>query len=167
MNNRRAILKRFLIWIGLGILISIPVSEFAFNMQGSTSRPPTTITLTIPPGTSSAVAQGISVLPQNMVFVLGDTLVVNNQDLVIHTLGPLVIPPGSSASMQLNRLGNLSYVCSFQPTKYLGLDVQDALTIWVRLEGVLIAGIPLGILASLYSLIIRPVNKPSGSSPAS
>jgi hypothetical protein len=61
--------------------------------------------------------------------------------------------------MKLDHIGNLSYVCSFQPTKYLGLDVKEALTIGTRLEGIFIAGIPLGILFGLYSMILWPLKK--------
>jgi hypothetical protein len=157
---RKALLIRFLIGIAAGIMIAIPFSELAFFWQGNTtSRPSKTIILDIPPGTSGKVAQGTSVLPQDMTFVLGDKLVVHNRDSVAHTLGPLFIPPGSSASLTLNHIGNLSYVCSFQPTKYQGLDVQEALTLATRVEGILIAGIPLGMLFALYSLILRPLKK--------
>jgi hypothetical protein len=157
---RKAVLTRLLIGIAIGILIAIPFSELAFRLQGNnSSRPSTTVVLDIPPGTSTKVQNGQSVIPQNLTFVVGDVLVVHNHDSVIHTLGPLVIPPGSTASMSLDTLGNLSYVCSFQPTKYLGLYVQGALTLITRLEGIFIAGIPLGILLALYSLVLRPPKK--------
>jgi hypothetical protein len=157
---RKALLIRFLICIAAGILIAIPVSELSFIIQGNTtSRPAKTVVLDIPPGTSAEVAHGARVLPQDILFVLGDTLVVNNRDSVAHTLGPLFIPPGSSARLTLNRIGNQSYVCSFQPTKYEGLTVQEALTLTTRLEGIVIAGIPLGMLFALYSLILRPLKK--------
>ena len=158
MTVRKVFLTRLLYGIAIGILIAIPLSELAFRAQGNTSsRPAKTILLEIPPGTSTKVAQGTNVLPQDMVFVQGDTLKVQNRDSVAHTLGPLFIPPGSSATMTLNHIGNLSYVCTFQPTKYQGLDVQEALTLSTRIEGILIAGIPLGILFALYSLILRPL----------
>jgi hypothetical protein len=155
---RKPLLIRFLICIAAGLLIAIPFSELAFYWQGATtSRPPKTVTLNIPAGTSAKVAQGTSVLPQDMIFVLGDTLVVNNQDSVAHTLGPLFIPAGGTARLVLKQIGNLSYVCSFQPTKYEGLTVTEALTLTTRLEGIIIAGVPLGILFGLYSLILRPL----------
>ena len=160
MSSRKAFLKRLLIGLVIGILIAIPLSELGFYIQGNnTSRPPKTIVLDIPPGTSAKVSNGTSVLPQSLVFVVGDVLLVHNQDSVVHTLGPLVIPPGSSASIALEHLGNLSYVCSFQPTKYQGLNIQEALTVTTRLEGIIIAGIPLGILITLYSLILWPLKK--------
>ena len=120
---RKALLVRFLICIAAGVLIAIPMSELAFLSQGNTtSRPAKTIVLDIPAGTSARVAEGTSVIPQEMLFVLGDRLVVNNLDSVAHTLGPLFIPPGGSASLALKQTGNLSYVCSFQPTKIGGSD---------------------------------------------
>ncbi len=155
---RKALLIRFLLCIVAGLLIAIPLSELAFYWQGSTtSRPPKTVVLDIPAGTSARVAGGASVIPQDMIFVLGDILVVNNHDSVAHTLGPLFIPPGGSASLALKQIGNLSYICSFQPTKYEGLTITDSLTLVTRLEGIIIAGVPLGILFALYSLILRPL----------
>lgn len=157
---RRRLLFRVLLGIGVGLLLAIPFSEVAFRWQGNTSsRPAKTVVITIPPGTSAKVDSGQKVLPQDFIFVVGDVLLVHNQDSVVHTLGPLVIPPGSSASMALNHLGNLSYTCSFEPTKYLGLDIQAPLTLGTRLEGIIIAGVPMGILLALYSLIVRPVKR--------
>lgn len=163
---RKALAIRFLISLAAGLLLAVPLSEIGFRIaRNNTSRPARTIELTIPANTSSEVAQGNSVLPQDMVFVVGDTLLVHNQDSVAHTLGPLFIPPGSSASMTLNHVGYVSLVCSFQPTNYQGLDVTAALTLLTRLEGYIIAGVPLGMLFGLYSLILRPL-KVHTSTPA-
>jgi hypothetical protein len=91
---------------------------------------------------------------------------VKNEDSVTQTLGPLVIPPGASASIQLAQIGNMSYTCSFQPTKYLGIQVVQALTFWMRLEGALLAGIPLGILIGVYSLVVKPFKPKSQPQPS-
>jgi hypothetical protein len=157
---RKALIIRILLGISVGLIMAVPFTELAFRWQGSTSsRSPRTVVLNIPAGTSTKVDTGQKVLPQDFVFVVGDVLLVRNEDSVVHTLGPLVIPPGSSASMALDHIGNLSYVCSFQPTKYLGLSIQEPLTWGLRLEGIAIAGIPLGILFALYSLIVRPIKR--------
>jgi len=147
-----------LLCILLGILLAGVGSELAFRLQGENiSRSPQTIELFIPAGTAEKVAQGESILPASQTFVVGDTLLVHNQDSTIHNLGPLVIPAGSSASMKLDQAGNLDYTCSFQPTKYYGIDVQSALTFSTRIEASLIAGIPLGILLGVYSLVLIPL----------
>jgi hypothetical protein len=158
----KSLLLRGLLALGVGLLLGTIFDEIAFRFEGyTTSRPPKTVVLTIPPGTSLQVASGSSVIPASMVIVVGDTLLVHNQDSITHTLGPLVIPPSSSAKMTLNQIGNLAFTCSFEPTKYFGLEVQEALTPGVRLEGVIIAGVPLGAVIGLYSLIVWPLKKNS------
>jgi hypothetical protein len=112
------------------------------------------------------VAQGESTLPAGQVFMVGDTLVVKNEDSVTQTLGPLVIPPGSSASMELDQVGGVSYTCSFQPAKYYGITVQQGLSIGMRIEAALLAGLPLGMLLGVYSLLIKPL-KPKNTTPPS
>jgi uncharacterized membrane protein (DUF441 family) len=157
MTLSKPVVMRMLVCLVIGILVAAIGSEVAFRFQGETnSRPPKTIEIVIPAGTAAKVAQGQSTLPDNMTFVVGDTLLVRNQDSVTHSLGPLVVPSGTSASLQLDQVGNLDYTCSFQPTNYFGLDIQSALTIGTRLEASLLAGIPLGILIGIYSLALRP-----------
>jgi len=155
---RNTIITRILVSLIIGIVISGLVSELSFRLlKNTTSRPPKTIELVIPAGTAQKVAQGESVIPGNMTFVVGDTLLVKNEDQVAHTLGPLYIPAGSSANLTLNQPENLAYTCSFQPTRYIGLDVQEALTLTTRIKGILLAGVPMGILLGLYSLVAWPL----------
>ncbi len=157
---QKPLLLRILFGMIVGLLMAIPFSEFAFRWQGNTtSRPPKTVVLDIPPGTAEEVGQGKTVIPESMTFVAGDVLLVQNRDSVLHTLGPLVIPPGSSATLPLNNVGNLSVICSFEPTNYLGLDIFEPLTLSTRLQGIFISGIPMGVLFTLYSLVLRPLKK--------
>ena len=158
MRIGKALLLRLFLFIVIGVILAAAFSEIAFQLQGNnTSRGPQTIELVIPAGTSDKVSQGKSVLPESQVFVLGDTLVVKNEDSVTQSLGPLVVPPGSSASLTLDQVGTMKYTCSFQPTKFYGIEVQQALTMNMRIQGALLAGIPLGMLVGLYSLIVKPI----------
>jgi hypothetical protein len=160
LTLRQAFLIRLLISIVLGLLAAVLVSEIAFRLLGNTtSRAPQVVVLVIPPGASEKVSEGEVILPAEQVFVVGDTLVVYNEDSVTHTLGPLFIPAGSSASLFLSEPENLSYSCSFQPTKMFGLDVREPLTLSLRVQGILIAGVPMGFLFFVYSLVLRPLKK--------
>ena len=94
-----------------------------------------------------------------MTFVVGDTLVVNNQDTVDHQLGPLWIPAGTSASLNLDAEQNYILDCSFQPTKFLGIDVLQPVTVGTRITGILFAGFPLGALFAVYSTLIGKSEK--------
>jgi hypothetical protein len=118
------------------------------------------VEITIPLGTAERVMQGEQppTIPENMIFVVGDVLVIHNEDSVDHKLGPLWIPANTSAQLALSQKENLAYECSFQPGRYFGLDVREPLTLGTRLYGILYAGIPMGILIALYSLAL-PVKK--------
>jgi hypothetical protein len=148
--------KTLLISSAIGLLTGILIGEVPFLFLHETARAPREITLTIPAGTAEQVARGEQPpsIPVNMIFVVGDRLVVRNEDSVDHKLGPLWIPANSSAQLALDQEENLAYECSFQPRKYLGLDVREPLTTGTRVLGILFTAIPMAVLFALYGLFI-------------
>lgn len=155
-------LKAILISMLLGVLIAAVMSEISYQVLKQENREPQHVELIIPPGTAQRVARGEvpPTIPKDLSFVVGDVLVVINDDNVDHQLGPLWIPPGTSASLPLDSEQKFAFECSFQPTKYLGLDVHEPVTPGTRLTGILFAGFPLGALFSVYSiLVIKPKDK--------
>jgi hypothetical protein len=154
------LVKRLLISLVIGLAIGVAISEIPFIFLQETARPPQEIVLTIPRGTAEQVARGEQppTIPTDMIFVVGDVLVVKNDDAVDHKLGPLWIPAGTSAQLPLGQEENFAFECSFQPGNYFGLDVREALTLGTRIYGILFAGLPLGVLIALYSFIL-PVKK--------
>ena len=151
--DKAVLIRRILISLAAGILFGAVISEAAFLLLGLTSRPPTQIEIVIPEGTADLVANGEQPpgLPKDLTFVVGDVLVVRNEDRIDHQLGPLWIPAGASGRLELRQPENLAYECSFQPGRYLGLDINEPLTLGTRLFGVLYAGLPLGILIAVYA----------------
>ncbi|MBI5354317.1 MAG: hypothetical protein HZB50_16875 [Chloroflexi bacterium] len=154
------IIKRTLISLLLGLVFGVVLNEITFMFLRDTARPPKVVELVIPNGTAEKVARGETppTIPDSMAFVIGDTLLVKNEDIVDHELGPLWIPAGTSASLHLDTVQSYALTCSFEPGRYFGLDVHEALTFGTRLYGILYAGIPLGGLLALYSLVM-PVKK--------
>ncbi len=159
--TKKQVFRRVGIAMLIGLLVGAVVNEVSFAFLREAERPPTDIELVIPPGTAELVAQGGQPpgQPEEMVFVVGDTLTVQNQDEVDHQLGPLWVPAGSSASLELDQEENFVYECSFQPAQAFGLDVRKPLTIWTRLQGIFMSGIPLGILLALYAIVAWPSKK--------
>lgn len=158
----RLAVQRVLLSMLLGILLAIGVNEISFLfLKSDAGRPPQRVDLVIPKGTAQKVARGESnpALPDAMVFVVGDILVVKNEDVVDHHLGPLFIPTGTSASLTLSEPENMAFSCSFQPGKYLGFNVQEPVTFSTRLEGIIISGVPLGFLFWLYGLLVWPLKR--------
>jgi len=148
---------RILVSIAAGLLLGLLISEvtYRFNSDG-TDRSPQRIELVIPAGTAAQVAAGVPVdtLPREMVFVEGDTLVVKNEDTTSHQLGPVWVPPQSTGSLVLDRADRYSYSCSFQPTRFIGLDVRPTVTTGSRIQAMLVLGLPLGGLIAVYSFLL-------------
>ena len=161
MSFQLRILQRVVISLCLGLVIGFLISEISFLLLRESNRAPTVVELEIPLGTAEQIADGVSPpgIPEELTFVVGDTLLVRNNDTTDHQLGPLWIPPGSTASMNLDREQNFVFACSFQPSNFFGLDVREPVTIWTRLGGVIFSGVPLGALLALYSIITWPINK--------
>lgn len=148
--------KRVVLAFLLGFLLAVVMTEVAYRVQRRENREAQRVELVIPAGTAERVAQGEKppTIPEAMTFVLGDTLVVVNQDSVAHQLGPLWVPPGTSASLVLGRVENLALECSFQPQRYFGLEVREPVTWGTRLTGILFAGFPLGALFAVYVVVV-------------
>lgn len=158
------VLRRISLSMVAGLVFGLAISEMTYYfLKTGETRSPQIVKLTIPAGTAEKVARGESVptLPSTMVFVVGDTLVVKNLDSVVHQLGPLFIPSGSSASLNLDTERDYSFACSFQTSKYIGLNVRSPLTVGTRVLGVFEAGLPMGMLIALYSIFALPLKKQS------
>ena len=161
MPPARLIVKRILISLLIGLVIGAAINEITFLFLRETARAPQVIELVIPVGTSEKVAHGETppAIPDSMTFVVGDTLLVKNNDTADHELGPLWIPAGTSASLSLDAAESYAYSCSFQPGQYFGLDVHEALTTGTRLYGIFFTGVPLGVLIALYAIIMPSKKK--------
>ena len=151
-----SIIKRIVISIILGIVLAAITTEISYQVLKRENREPQRVELIIPAGTAAQIANGETPpdIPDDMTFVVGDTFVVINQDEVDHQLGPLWIPAGTSASLNLDTEENYALECSFQSTSIFGLDVRQPVTLGTRLTGILFAGFPLGALFAVYSIVL-------------
>lgn len=158
--SKEMIVKRVFFSMFFGILCGVILSEATFFILGRTTRAPQVFTITIPNGTAQKISEGESpiTLPQNQVYVVGDQLVVKNEDSVNHQLGPLWIPSRSTGNLYLGQPESLAYECSFEASNYFELDVRESLTWGTRLYGILFAGLPMGVLIAVYAVILPSKN---------
>lgn len=164
----KAVLARLGITFLLGLLVGVLVGEGAYwLLRGESENAPRVIEIVIPAGTARQIAAGGPgpALP-SMVFTAGDVLMVRNEDEVSHQLGPLWIPPGSTASLNLDRPNAYSMACSFQSSQILGLDVRPRIRPIDRVQGILAVMIPTWMLLWVYSLVAVPLpeSSPTASS---
>ena len=88
----RIIIKRIAISLLIGLVIGTIINEITFLFLRETARPPQVVELVIPSGTAERVARGETppTVPDSMTFVLGDTLLVRNEDKADHELGRIL-----------------------------------------------------------------------------
>jgi hypothetical protein len=150
---------RVVVGLVIGLLFGFLLSEASYFFtpgKQSADRQPQEVTLVIPYGTAKQVEAGVynRSLPSDMVFVQGDILIVKNEDDVPHQLGPLWVPANTSSALKLETVNEYSYECTFQPTKFMGLDVRPSVTASTRLEAILAIGLPTGMMLALYSYML-------------
>ena len=130
-------------------------------------RAPKVLQLVVPAGAAERIAAGETIpsIPEEMIFVVGDTLEVKNEDSAVHQLGPLTVPPGATSRMVMEQANKYAYSCSFQPSRYLGLDVRQGTTLSTRLTGLMLATPATVAFLFIYSLAAFPIrsrqNEPS------
>lgn len=154
-------IRRLIFIVALCTIGIFSINEFAFLLVNKEQdRAPTTIEFVIPEGTAEKVARGeeVASIPAEMIFIVGDVLLITNNDTEGHELGPVFVPPGSSARMKLDEADKFAMSCSFRPSKYLGLTIKEPTDLITRLEG-LIFSVPATVaVVFLYSLVLRPIS---------
>ena len=124
-----------------------------------TDRLPMIVELVIPSGTALKVASGeeVASIPDEMIFVIGDTLSITNEDNVSHEFGPLYIPAGTSASLVMEDANKYTLGCSFKPSRFFNFDVRSRTTLKSRFTALFLATPPTTVFLFLYSLLIFPI----------
>ena len=153
----------------LGCLLAYLLSESAFLVvKNNLDREPQRIELVVPAGTAERIAAGQAVpsIPKDMMFVVGDVLVVTNQDSTSHQLGPTFVPPGTSATLNMTEPNDYSYACSFEPSRRLGVNVRPRVDFATRFQAIFLAGPPMATLIVLYSLVMWPLRPRKKTEPA-
>jgi len=154
------VLKRALFLLVVAVGMMLLISEGAYWLQkDDLSREPQTIELVIPEGTAETIDEGESPssIPDEMVFIVGDVLVVKNDDISDHELGPLWIPAGKSASLVLEQENDYTYSCSFQQSRYFDLTVKSAVNWRDRVQALGYSVPPTWMFLLVYSFVIRPI----------
>ena len=136
-------------------------------MYGGTTRDAMRIEYVIPAGTAERVEAGESVasLPSNWVFIVGDVLVLRNEDDVNHQLGPFWAPAGSTLTIPMESASKFNYLCTIHPSGSIDLQIQPRNS-WVRpLTITLLLGIPIGAVISLAVYVASRLDSaPTGKS---
>jgi hypothetical protein len=156
----RPYLIRLAIVLAISLVFALIFNEVTYLIsKDPADRAPKTISLVIPAGTAARIESGdeLRIFPDEITFVVGDILEVVNEDSQPHQMGPVFVPPGATGSMVLDHAKKYSVSCTFQSSRYLGLDIRPATTIGTRIAGLLVTAPTLAALLFLYSLAAYPI----------
>lgn len=159
-NSLRPYLFRFGLILVVSTVFVALFNEAVFLLQKDQhDRAPQTIELVIPAGTAARIEAGEDdpTIPAEMIFVIGDTLLVRNEDIASHQLGPVWVPAGATASLAMSEPAKLAYSCSFSTSRYLNLDVRQPTTLGTRMTALFLAAPTMTALLFIYSLLVFPV----------
>ena len=97
----------------------------ATSCAGGSSGRSQTISYIIPMGTADKAAHGelISVMPNTVVFHVGDTIFVRNDDRADHVLGPYYVKAGESFELKYGTPGHMTGTCSLSANGRYEIDV--------------------------------------------
>ncbi len=105
----------------LGTLLTV-VAWTSFGVDQV--APPKDVSLVIPRGTADDIAAGRPAsLPSEVRLVSGDRLVLDNQDIVVHTLGGWQVNPGQALTIVAEAAAVNVFACTIHPSGSLGLIV--------------------------------------------
>ena len=149
-------------WVGVvfgaALFLSLGLNALVWAvLPEANDRPPQRVELVIPPGTAQRVAAGEAgpSIPASLIFVVGDTLVIRNEDAVDHQIGPFWIPTGTSVSQLLEGATRLTASCTVRPERSIGLEVWPRVSIAQKILLVVLGGVLFGGLASFFLLAYR------------
>lgn len=162
---RLATLRRVAPAAGLvaGIVAGIVLSVAATAAGGGLgARGPELVLVAIAPGTAERISRGeaTSPIPSDLRLRAGDTLVVRNDDSVVHGFGGYRIPPGTILTLPLATADRGRFVCTFHPSGSLALDVAEPPSPLGMATTSLLVGLPLGFLLAGLSVLLGRLEAP-------
>lgn len=124
-STRRKWIEAFLL-IGGATLVVFLLTSLALLIYTDGSRDPTVHVLEIPAGSWELIEQGENPLeiPPTWSFYADDTLVLDNQDDIAHTLGNWYVPPNTIRRFELQPAYGGFFTCSLHPSGGVTLDIQ-------------------------------------------
>lgn len=125
ISKRRRVIESIVILV-VSTFVIFSLSSLALLIYTEGSREPTTHVIAIPSGSWELIEQGENPLdiPPTWTFYADDTLVLDNQDKVPHTLGNWVVPQNTIQAFELQPAYGGLFVCSLHPSGSVTLSIQ-------------------------------------------
>ena len=109
-----------LLAIASGLLV------WTVTRSDGTTRPPKTIELVVPKGARKRLDAGeaVVVMPNKLEFRVGDRIVIRNEDIVNHSVGPYHVRPGEEFTFTFGSPGRYAGYCPVSDGKRYEIVVK-------------------------------------------
>ena len=139
-------------------LVIFVLSSIALLLYTNGVAEPAVTTVDIPPGTSDMVADGENPLdiPPVWSFNAGDTLILNNNDGVVHNLGDTIVSAGDMVTIDMGSTSGGELLTSLHPLGIITVSVEPS-----RFDFSIIAfttfafGISVGLILFIGASLVR------------
>lgn len=146
----------------MAVIWGVSALAMAFWIDGA--RNPIDHQLVIPAGSAQKIADGANPLeiPSSWAFYEDDRLILINEDVVRHRLGPWLVEPGGTTTILLQPNTGGAFLCTLHPSGEIALDVQLRAFNWsLTMFPAFVVGLPLG-LATLGGIrVLRALEEPN------
>ena len=155
--------KPWLLWVGAGVAAAWALTMIWWALLEPNSVPDSAEVLVIPMGTADAVAAGDEApfIPNSLSLGRSGKLIVHNEDVVEHSVGAWVIPPGGSAEIVAPEdAGQVS--CTIHPGGFLGVTLDERPPVTSTIIPSLLLGLPIGLVMGFAAFVGGRLNMGDG-----
>lgn len=114
-------------WLVGLILLAVAFVGAAVVLSQVFEREGQTHTITIPLGTSERLDAGedVELIPENLRFTLQDRLVITNNDVAFHQVGPFTVGPGETVDQTFGEVATFEGLCSLHPSGSVSIEITS------------------------------------------
>lgn len=108
----------------LGLLLVLLVT---LGVAAGCGREPETVEILVPAGTQDRLGAGeeVVIMPAELRFRVGDTLVIRNEDRVAQTVGPYLVMAGETVELTYGRPGRYEGMCPLSEGETYLIEVTE------------------------------------------
>ena len=116
----------FLAYFDKKVIVLVALIGLSYGIVACQSNQ--TVTFLIPPGTQERLDAGEEAVdfPSEITINVGDTIVIENQDTVVHAFGPFTVLPKTTLTKRFETAKVYENTCTFHQDKQMKLVVNSS-----------------------------------------
>lgn len=125
-GSARVFLAALAFLLPIGVAVAVVVMVAGDSSSSTTTADGRLWSFVVPAGTKDRMDEGLlteDILPEQLTIAAGDTVLIENQDDVVHSFGPFTVRPGESQKMTFSEPGSYFGACTAGPHETITITV--------------------------------------------